>query len=131
MSDKSCIGEVRTANEMFCWSPFRPSSMPDQMEKRHLRVVKWLGTTPAVGVCTFCDRLFNVPMNALKRVADAQESLRIYFEKARTLYAIGKAIRTMCTSRPSIKSARPIGPRAWMADRGTTTRFITRYKAIP
>jgi hypothetical protein len=53
------------------------------------------------------------------------------FEKARTLYAIGKAIRTMCTSRPLIKSARSIGARAWMADRGTTTRFITRYKAIP
>jgi hypothetical protein len=55
----------------------------------------------------------------------------IYLEKMRTLYAIGKAIRIMCTSRPSIKSARAIGPRAWMAERGTTTRFITKYKAMP
>ncbi len=49
------------------------------MEKRNLRVVKWLGTIPAVGACTFCDRLFNVPMTALKRVSDAQESLRFQF----------------------------------------------------
>jgi hypothetical protein len=49
------------------------------MEKCNLRVVKWLGTTLAVGVCTFCDRLFNIPMTALKRVADVQESLRVQF----------------------------------------------------
>jgi hypothetical protein len=47
--------------------------------KRNLRVTKWLGTIPAVGVCTFCDRLFYVPLTALKRVADAQESLRVQF----------------------------------------------------
>jgi hypothetical protein len=45
--------------------------------KRSLRVVKWLGQVPAVGVCTFCDRLFTVPVTALKRVSDAQESLRV------------------------------------------------------
>src|ERR1700681_3736754 len=50
--------------------------MDGEVAKRNLRVVKWLGTVPAVGVCTFCDGLFNVPMTALKRVADAQESLR-------------------------------------------------------
>ena len=49
------------------------------MPKRSLRVVKWLGTIPASGVCTFCDRLFTVPLTALKRVADAQASLRIQF----------------------------------------------------
>jgi hypothetical protein len=47
--------------------------------KRNLRVVKWLGAVPAVGICTFCDRLFAVPMTALKRIADAQESLRVQF----------------------------------------------------
>jgi hypothetical protein len=47
--------------------------------KRNLRVTKWLGTIPAVGVCTFCDRLFYVPLTALKKVADAQESLRVQF----------------------------------------------------
>ena len=49
------------------------------MPKRNLRVTKWLGTVPAIGVCTFCDRLFYVPLTALKRVADAQESLRVQF----------------------------------------------------
>jgi hypothetical protein len=49
------------------------------MQKGNLRVVKWLGTTPVVAVCTFCDRLFSVPMAALKRIANAQESLRVQF----------------------------------------------------
>jgi len=34
---------------------------------------------PCSCVCTFCDRLFYVPLTALKRVADAQESLRVQF----------------------------------------------------
>jgi hypothetical protein len=49
------------------------------MEKRNLRVVKWLATTPAVGVCTLCNREFKVPLNALKSVSLAQESLRVQF----------------------------------------------------
>jgi hypothetical protein len=49
------------------------------MPKRNLMVVKWLGTVPAVGICTFCNRQFKVPMSALKGVADAQESLRVQF----------------------------------------------------
>ena len=46
------------------------------MPKRNLRVIKWLGTIPAVGVCTFCNTPFSVPLTSLKRVADAQESLQ-------------------------------------------------------
>jgi hypothetical protein len=49
------------------------------MPKRNLRVIKWLGTIPAVGVCTFCNTHFAVPLSSLKRVADAQESLRVQF----------------------------------------------------
>ena len=49
------------------------------MQKRNLRVIKWLATVPAVGVCTFCNRQFKVPMTAMKRVADAQENLRLRF----------------------------------------------------
>ena len=49
------------------------------MEKRNLRVVKWLGTTPAVAVCTFCKREFKVPLSSLARVTEAQESLRVQF----------------------------------------------------
>ncbi|MGA9965045.1 MAG: hypothetical protein WBQ10_07560 [Terriglobales bacterium] len=51
------------------------------MEKRRLRVLKWLGTIPAVGVCTLCNREFKVPMTAIKRVADAQESLKLQFDQ--------------------------------------------------
>jgi hypothetical protein len=44
------------------------------MEKRRLRVLKRLGTVPAVGTCTSCNREFKVPMTAMKRVADALTS---------------------------------------------------------
>jgi hypothetical protein len=49
------------------------------MRKRNLRVIKWLGTVPAIGVCTLCNRQFTVPMTAITRVADAQEALRLQF----------------------------------------------------
>jgi hypothetical protein len=51
------------------------------MPKRNLRVVKWLGTVPAIGLCTDCNRQFKVPMTAMRRVADAQESLRLQFSE--------------------------------------------------
>jgi hypothetical protein len=53
------------------------------MAKRNLRVAKWLGMVPAVGVCTGCNREFKVAMSSLKRVADAQESLRTQFAEHR------------------------------------------------
>jgi hypothetical protein len=49
------------------------------MATRNLRVVKWLGTVPAVAVCTQCDRNFKVPLDSLKRTSEAQESLRKQF----------------------------------------------------
>jgi hypothetical protein len=51
--------------------------------KRNLRVGKWLGTVPAVAVCTYCARSFRVPSDSLKRTSDAQESLRKQFEEHR------------------------------------------------
>ena len=51
------------------------------MIQRHIRVVKWFNTTPALGVCTLCSREFKVPMNALKRTADAQASLQEQFDR--------------------------------------------------
>ena len=45
-----------------------------------LRVVKWLTTTPAIGVCTICSREFKVPMCALRRTADARASLQEQFD---------------------------------------------------
>jgi hypothetical protein len=49
------------------------------MPKRHLRVLKWLGTTPAIAVCSSCNREFRVPVDVLKRVGGAVESLRLQF----------------------------------------------------
>jgi hypothetical protein len=60
--------------------------MPNVKEKRsmiqrRLRVVKWLSTTPAIGVCTLCSREFKAPMGALRRTADAQASLQEQFDR--------------------------------------------------
>src|SRR5205814_8663594 len=51
------------------------------MIQRRIRVVKWLSTTPALGVCNLCSREFKVPMKALKRSADAQASLQEQFDR--------------------------------------------------
>jgi hypothetical protein len=37
--------------------------------------------TPAVAICTLCNREFQVPVKLLSRVADAQQSLRAQFEQ--------------------------------------------------
>jgi len=47
--------------------------------KRNLRVLRWIGVVPAVATCTKCGREFKVSMSLLKRVTDAQESLRLQF----------------------------------------------------
>jgi hypothetical protein len=49
------------------------------MPKRNLRVLKWIGVTPAVATCTLCKREFKVPLAALKRLSDAQENLKLQF----------------------------------------------------
>ena len=46
-----------------------------------LRVVKLLGTIPATGVCSFCDRLFAVPLESLKKAVDAQWNLDLQFKE--------------------------------------------------
>jgi hypothetical protein len=53
-----------------------PAKLPLErhMPKRNLRVLKWLGTVPAVGVCTLCNREFKVPMDAMKRVGKLTSS---------------------------------------------------------
>jgi len=52
----------------------------DRPKKRNLRVVKWLGVTPAVAACTFCNREFKVPMDVVRRTADAQANLQHQFD---------------------------------------------------
>jgi hypothetical protein len=44
-----------------------------------LRATKWLGTTPAVAVCTGCGQEFKVPLTSLKKTADAQAYLQQQF----------------------------------------------------
>ncbi len=58
-----------------------PIGKEADMIQRRIRVVKWLNTTPALGVCSVCSREFNVPMNALKRSADAQATLQDQFDR--------------------------------------------------
>jgi hypothetical protein len=53
------------------------------MAKRNLRVLKWLGTTPAIAVCTMCNREFRVSVEVLKRVGGAVESLKLQFAEHR------------------------------------------------
>ena len=48
--------------------------------KRTLRVIKWLSTTPAIGICTACMREFKVPMSSLTRTSDAQANLQGQFD---------------------------------------------------
>jgi hypothetical protein len=51
------------------------------MPKRHLRVLKWLGTTPAIAVCSSCNHEFKVPLEVLKRVGGAAENLKLQFAR--------------------------------------------------
>ena len=46
---------------------------------RNLRVLKWLGTTPAIAVCSMCNQEFRVPIEVLKRVGGAVEHLKLEF----------------------------------------------------
>ena len=49
--------------------------------KRRLRVINWLGTVPAMAVCTECQREFKVPLTVLKRTLDAQQNLKMQFDR--------------------------------------------------
>ena len=58
-----------------------PGPEKPHMIQRRLRIVKWLSATPALAVCTLCNREFNVPMSALRRTADAQATLQRQFDR--------------------------------------------------
>jgi hypothetical protein len=53
------------------------SSMP----KRKLRVVKWVGSTPASGVCEFCSKQFKVPLTEMARTSQADDNLQEQFDR--------------------------------------------------
>jgi hypothetical protein len=51
----------------------------DRRAIKYLRVSKWVGQIPVVGVCTLSNRELRIPMIAMNRVSDAQESLKLQF----------------------------------------------------
>jgi hypothetical protein len=51
------------------------------MKPRILRVTKWLTMTPAIAVCTRCQREFKVPLTVLARTKDAQDYLQQSFDR--------------------------------------------------
>jgi hypothetical protein len=61
------------------------------MPNRNLRVSKWLGQVPAEGVRTTCSKIFKVPMTAMARTSDAQESLRLQFAEHKCKHEDGSA----------------------------------------
>jgi len=68
------------------------------MAKRSLRVVKWLGPVPVVGVCTQCAQNFKVPFDSLRRTSTAQESLKVQFAEHKCLHE--DAGETQIENRP-------------------------------
>jgi hypothetical protein len=79
------------------------------MEKRALRVVKWLSTTPAVGVCAFCSQQFKVPMSSLSRTMDAQANLQQRFDahKCKPLDSSQNALRISAKPRKPNRASLP------------------------
>jgi hypothetical protein len=49
------------------------------MPKRNVRVISWLGSLPAIGVCTHCAKNFNVPSSAMTSITEAVENLQQQF----------------------------------------------------
>jgi len=49
------------------------------MPKRNLKVLKWLGTVPAVAACPLCNREFRVTLADAKHLSAAQDSLQRQF----------------------------------------------------
>ncbi len=50
-----------------------------EAKKRTLKVTKWLGMVPVIAVCSVCTQQFKVPLTALNRVVEAQQSLQMQF----------------------------------------------------
>lgn len=51
------------------------------MDKRSLRVVKFLSNAPAIGLCTYCSKKFTVPLTALSKIKTAEANLQEQFER--------------------------------------------------
>jgi hypothetical protein len=83
-----------------------------------------IGQVPAIGVCTFCNREFKVPLTAMKRVADSQESLRVQFTEHKS--KIERASRPLRTASgvPALERHRAT-EHAEIRAEGSVTRWET------
>jgi hypothetical protein len=63
-----------------CFPRSRAFRVTRMTTKRSLRVTKWIGTTPVIALCTACGRQFKVPLTALHRTSEAQQSLKLQFD---------------------------------------------------
>jgi hypothetical protein len=63
----------------------------DEQKKRNLRVTKWLGAVPVIGVCSLCGREIKVPLTALNKVREAQQSLELQFDRHKCEQIEGRA----------------------------------------
>jgi hypothetical protein len=57
------------------------ATLVDVQQKAILKVTKWLRTTPAIAVCSFCSHEFKVPLTQLTRTKDAQAYLQQAFDR--------------------------------------------------
>lgn len=74
------------------------SQMP--ADTGRLRVTKWIGTVPAIAVCTKCQREFRGPITMLRRTLDAQSNLKMQFD------------RPNCETRSEPQTQRMAGPKS-------------------
>ena len=49
--------------------------------KRSIRILKHLGSVPAIAICTVCGQQFRAPLSTLSRVNDATASLQQQFDR--------------------------------------------------
>ena len=81
------------------------------MAKRALRLVKHLGRTPAVAVCTVCGKTFEAPLGALGSIKDAETNLQQQFyghkcDRKDAIPDYGRIMRKIDSAFPGTARAR-------------------------
>ena len=70
-------------------NPYMRGGKLNSMPKRKLRVVKWVGSTPAIGVCEFCSKQFKVPLTEMARTSEANDNLQGQFDRHKCKHVDG------------------------------------------
>lgn len=70
------------------------------MPSRAIRIVKHIGTTPCIAVCTFCNLQFKASTAHLRCVSDATARLQSQFDahKCKPMDSSQNALRIVCES---------------------------------